>query len=91
MINEEGNLSSDDTEKCEILNKFFSSVFTQENTTNVPVFNHDIKDLPTLENCFISINDMEKGISNLNPNKSPGPDHIHPKLLKLCSKSLACL
>ena len=32
---------------------------------------------------------MEKAISNINPNKSPGPDHLHPKLLKLCSKSLA--
>ena len=68
---------------------FSFSVFTQENTTNVPDFNHDIEDLPKLENCIISVNDMEKAISNLNPNKSPGPDHLHPKLLKLCSKSLA--
>ena len=32
---------------------------------------------------------MEEAISNLNANKSPGPDNFHPKLLKLCSKSLS--
>ena len=46
-----------------ILNKFFSSVFTQENKTNVPDFNHNIEDLPNVENGIISINDMEKAIS----------------------------
>ena len=32
---------------------------------------------------------MESALNNLNPNKSPGPDLIHPKLLKNSSKSLA--
>lgn len=32
---------------------------------------------------------MENALNNLNPNESPGPDNIHPKLLKNASKSLA--
>ena len=32
---------------------------------------------------------MEKALHNLNSNKSPGPDNLHPKFLKLSAKSLA--
>ena len=31
----------------------------------------------------------EEALSSLNPNKSPGPDNLHPKFLKLTAKSLA--
>ena len=38
LINKEGKLTNDDTEKCNIVNEFFSSVFTNEDTTNLPNF-----------------------------------------------------
>ena len=88
LIDKDGKLTSDDKEKCDILNSFFSSVFTIEDTSNIPAFNYD-KILPPLETCLITIKDMEDALNNLNANKSPGPDNIHPKLLKLCCKTLS--
>ncbi len=36
LENEEGILTSSDKEKVEVMNRFYSSVFTQENTDNIP-------------------------------------------------------
>ena len=89
LVNKEGKLTSDDKEKCNIINDFFSTVFTHEDVSTVPVFNHDKPINTFLETCSITIQDMEKALNNLNSNKSPGPDNLHPKFLKLSSKSLA--
>ena len=90
MTNKEGNLTNNDKEKCNIINEFFSSVFTNEDTTNLPNFDFN-ENVSTLDNCNITVSDMESALQNLNPNKSPGPDLIHPKFLKNSSKSLANL
>ena len=90
LINNKGDVLKSDSEKCELLNDFFSSVFTSEDTKNLPEFNYDnFNNIPHLETCSITLKEMEEAISNLNANKSPGPDNFHPKLLKLCSKSLS--
>ena len=88
LINEDGELTNNDQEKCEILNKFFNSVFTIEETSDIPNFEYEnINALPSLETCTITLKEMEDAILNLNTNKSPGPDNFHPKLLKLCCKT----
>ena len=82
LVNTEGNLTSDDEEKCNIINNFFGSVFTKEDQSNVPVFNYD-KDIEnSLDTCNITIQDMESALKQLNSNKSPGPDNFHPMFLK---------
>ena len=89
LENDKGELTNNDHEKCEILNNFFSSVFTKENDEDIPDFIYD-KDIPNpLLNCSVSIPEFEKALLNLNVNKSPGPDNFHPKLLKHSAKSLA--
>ena len=89
LVNEKGVLTSDDKEKCEIINRFFSSVFTKEDTNNIPDFDFNNDNISILETCNITLVDMEKALSNLNANKSPGPDNFHPTLLKQCSSSLS--
>ena len=89
LVNKDGNLTSNDEEKCNIINDFFATVFTQEDITSVPDFKcNAIIDTP-LETCFVTNHDMETALNKLNPNKSPGPDNFHPKFLKSSSKSLA--
>jgi len=67
---------------------FFSSVFTVENDKDIPVFNCS-KPTGSLTSIDISMEDMEKALKSLNVAKSPGPDKIHPRVLKELHKELA--
>ena len=89
LINKNGDVIKEDKDKCELLNDYFSSVFTTEDTDDIPVFKHNNDSLPSLETCTVTLKDMENAIHNLNANKSPGPDNFHPKFLKSCCKTLS--
>ena len=75
--------------KCEILNNFFASVFTKENDDELPNFMYKNTIANSLNTCNVTELEVEEALSSLNPNKSPGPDNLHPKFLKLTAKSLA--
>ena len=45
LIKEDGTLSTDDADKCNLLNRFFSSVFTQEDRATIPDVAPKITDL----------------------------------------------
>ena len=87
---EDGSLATDDKEKAEILIKFFSSVLTIEDLSNIPhippgansngEFITDIK---------IEQIDVQNKLKNLDPNKSPGPDKLYPRVLKELNVELA--
>ena len=84
-----GELATNDKEKCDVITNFFSTVFSVEDHNNVPTFNFTGAIPQPLLTCTASIDDFEKVLSTLNPNKSPGPDGLHPKFLKNTYKSLA--
>ena len=86
LTDKDGVLKSNDKDKSNILNNFFSSVFTQEDNTNIPEFIYDKEINTPLNTCSISIQDMENALNNLNISKSPGPDNFHPHFLKFSSK-----
>ena len=89
LITENGIVMSDDKEKAQELNNFFSSVFTQEDTVNMP------QDMPVktvkekLANVVFNESDISKILRNLKPNKSPGPDKVHPRVLNECASELS--
>ena len=71
--------------KAEILNKFFSSIFTTEMLVDSLV-NHDTPFLGDYLNSFTITPEMVRDkLHDLNPEKSPGPDGWHPILLKYTS------
>jgi hypothetical protein len=77
---EGGGVTTDCKEMAEILNKFMASVFTKEDTLNVPT-----KDKETdrnISDITITAKKIEEKIDKLKEDSSPGPDNIHPKLLK---------
>ena len=80
FLKDGGSLTKDDSEKAEVLNNYFSSVFTQEDINNIPIFKSQCDNI--IEDLNISSNDMVKALKSLKINKSPGPDSIHPRLLK---------
>ncbi len=79
-INEDLYTSSEQ-EKVDILNKFFTSVFTKENLTNLPIVSNT-NCSAILDKVEITENYILQMIKSLNASKSPGPDNIHPRVLK---------
>ena len=63
-------------------------MFTRENRQNVPLV-EDKKSQHPLTSIEITEATVLKVLQKLNPNKSPGPDCIHPKILSVCANELA--
>ncbi len=78
---------SDNKEKAEILNKQFTSVFTKEDTLNVPDLGPSI--YPNIPALTVSTIGVEKQLKELNPNKAQGPDEIPPWFLRMFATELA--
>ena len=82
---DEGTIVSN-REMSEVLNKYFLSVFTQEDLTYIP----DALQLFTggdenrLTGISIIREDINKEIDRLSSTKSPGVDLIYPRVLKEC-------
>ena len=72
--------ASTDIEKAELLNDFFVSVFTIEDTDSIP--EGVPSTLEKLTNFIITSEMVQNKLKNLNPNKSPGHDEFHPHLLR---------
>ena len=92
LIKGDGSLTENSYEKAETLNLFFSSVFTKENSLKRIQRLYSIvtkKTNITLSNNEITIEDMKKTLNSLNSSKSPGPDLIHPRILKKLSGEIS--
>ena len=62
-------------------------VFTKENMDNIPtICGSRIED--DLTDYEVKVEGVRKKLAALNPNKSPGPDNIHPCVLKELSEVL---
>ena len=90
LKDEDGNLITSDKGKAELLNKFFTSVFLQENVENLPrIEKGSLSNGIQLDDLEISEKEVEKKLKNLNPQKAQGPDQIPPRVLKELHKELA--
>ena len=78
---------SGDKERAEEFNKFFSSVYTKEDSQNTPSKMTE-EGTNVLDSISISEADVLMFLMRLQQ-KSPGPDGIHPRVLKECAAVLA--
>ena len=83
----DGTITEDDVGKAEVLNDFFGSVFTKEDPNDIPTFTHSNTNV--LSQINITTDAMSKALRNLKPSKSPGPDGLHPRILRELSAELA--
>lgn len=84
---EGGGIAKTDAEKVEALSKFFESTFTREDVTNVPTL-PDVGNGMIMDEITITKDQVISKLKSLNPNKAPGPDGLHPKVLKECANEL---
>ena len=82
-----------DSNKCaaDYLNKYFASVFVEEDVGNMPVpkkmFNGSVDE--TLQNIDVDVDLMIDKLNSLNVSKSQGPDEVHGKLVMELSHEIA--
>ena len=81
LKNEDGVFAKSEAEKAELLNNFFSSVFTKENLETLPE-GTDKEVLSDLEDIVISESEVLKLLKELDASKAMGPDNINPFLIK---------
>jgi hypothetical protein len=82
----ENKTVSEDRGMAELLNKFFSSVFTREDIRNVP--SAETMDAPDLETVIVTHKLVREKIRNLRPSSAAGPDSIGPLLLQELQEEL---
>jgi ribonucleases P/MRP protein subunit RPP40 len=92
IINDQGTIVEDDGEAANLLNDYFSSVFTMENMNNIPEpikFFQGIVTDEGLLSIHITSDLVERKLEKLKVDKCPGLDEIHPKLLYELRKQIS--
>ncbi|CAJ0925797.1 unnamed protein product [Ranitomeya imitator] len=84
LKNSEERMVVDDEEKANILNTFFSTVFTVENEMlgEIPRNNEN----PILRVTNLTQEEVRNRLNKIKIDKSPGPDGIHPRVLRELTK-----
>jgi hypothetical protein len=88
LSKDDGTKTSCDEEKAEVLNSFYASVFTQEDVNIIPEPDTKFVGEPLMDAVILE-EEVLKKLKNLKPTKSPGPDGLHPRVLKEAAEVLA--
>ena len=78
-----GKLIEDDLEMAKILNDYFASVFTREDTNNIPLAAESHTEI--LEDINITFERVQKSIKSMKPNKAAGVDELVSSFIKGCA------
>ena len=90
LIDNNGTVEHDPSRAAEVFGNDFSGLTVDSSEESCSfIEENDIHNIiPYLQLVDISDDDVSQVIKNLQSDKSPGPDNITPKLLKLCSPSI---
>ena len=88
ILKADGSMTKGNEEKAKAFNDYFSSVFTKEDTNNIPAFD-DRQFLQKLQTVTITPDKVKKKLKKLKATKCAGPDGFHPRVLRDCADSLA--
>ena len=78
----DGSLTKNNIETAEVLADAFASVFVKEPYGPLNEECYDISEDSVIDDLEITSDDVLDEFKKINISKSPGPDEIHPKLLK---------
>jgi len=80
LVQEDGSLTKTDKQKADVLNIFFSSVFTREDINNMPDTFTSRTDRELMD-IKITPGNVAKKLSKMNQNTFPGPNGAAPRVL----------
>ena len=87
MQNDIGELVDNDKEICNILARYFNSVYTPVRNDEMPEMNNMYeREISDLE---INRNDIQTRLEKLNVTKSCGPDNLHPFVLQKTASEIS--
>jgi len=86
-LHHNGNIITEPTNKANILNSYFSSVFTTENIQSIHM--SEESPYPDIGPLSFSVDDTLQLLTSLEVHKAPGPDQIPSQLLRLASHEIA--
>jgi hypothetical protein len=86
LITKEKTVLSENKEMADELNRFFSSVFTQEDLTSIPAAEQE-PNMQRMEPVTVNEADILCKIRKLRKDAAPVPDRISPKILQQLEKS----
>ena len=84
----DGKLYTSDVDKSNALNKFFSSVFTNEDPNTAPTFTVNKSDDVSLSRVTINPSIVFEKLVSLKTGKAPGPDGWQAEIFKQCADQL---
>ena len=87
-FDEKSLTTNNDEEKAQIFADYFSDVFTREPQGDIPHLGKKVVK-EAMKEMKIEKKDIVKETQKLKPNKSPGPDGIHPKLIRNLGETIA--
>ena len=80
MLEGNGEMAANEKDICGIFGRYFSSVHTAPSNEEMPVMEAMYES--EIRNLIISRLDVQTRLEKLKPNKSCGPDNIHPYVLQ---------
>ena len=89
LTDEDGNVISDNKDMAQVLNQYFTTVFTNENMDNIPESRCLCSDENILKDVDVSYEAVLKKLEETDPEKAPGDDSIHPVILRKLAQQLA--
>ena len=81
------NVFNDNQMKAELLNNYFTSVFTPHSSEPPPIISDT--SFPNIATISVDINGVLNLLNELNISKATGPDNIPAHFLKLCAIEVA--
>ena len=79
---DDGSFTETDYEAANVLNSFFTSVLTNESLSDIPSLSNKFNGEDLNNILSNSHQDIIDQLNKLNPNKSCGPNKIHPRVIK---------
>ena len=80
--NRTGSIISTDEGMANIFNEYFASVYTEEDTSEIPIVPIVYRGNNPLRKIEITVDKVKMKLKKLNSNKSAGPDGFYPRVIK---------